>query len=105
MESSASTTVISVLSSSYARSSVEQYILEPSASIPVHAEVADHHICSPAENVSNAGAVQSVDHFQPVQRSIPCGESVAPSTTMGPLTLEEWKLAMKLQIQRDLKQL
>ena len=114
MESSTFTTdVMSALSSSDARSSesVEQYLLEPSASSLVHAEAADQQICPPVENVSNAGAVQSVDHLQPVQRSSPCGEnlhvgeSVAPSTTMGPLTFEEWKLAMKLQIQRDFQQL
>ena len=114
MESSTSTTdVISALSSSDAKSSesVEQYILGPSASSPVHAEAADHQICSPVENVSNAGAVQSVDNLQPVQRSCPCGENlqvgetVAPSTTMSPLTLEECKLAMKLQIERDFQQL
>ncbi|XP_068723163.1 uncharacterized protein [Montipora capricornis] len=109
MDSSTSTTdVISALSSSDTRSSesVEQYILEPSASSPVHAQAADHQICSPVKIVLNAGAVQSVDHLQPVQRSFShVGESVAPSTTMGPLTLEERKLAMKLQIQRDFQQL
>ena len=114
LESSTSTTdVISALSSSDARSSesVEQYILEPSASSPVHAEAVDHQIRLPVENVLNAGAVQSVVHLQPLQRSSPrgenlhLGESVAPSTTMGPLTLEECKFAMKLQIQRDFQQL
>ena len=113
-DSAISTTgIISALSSSDARSSesVEQYIFKPSASSPVHAEAADHQIRSPVENVSNAGAVQSVDHLQPVQGSSPggenlhVGETVAPSTTMGPLTLAEHKLAMKLQIQRDFQQL
>ena len=113
-ESATSTSdVISALSSSDARSSdpVEHYILEPSASSPVHAAAADHQIRSPIENALNTGAVKSVDQFQPVQRSSPggenldVGETVAPSTTMGPLTLEERKLAMKLQIQRDFQQL
>ena len=113
-ESATSTSnVISALSSSDARSSdlVEHYILEPSASSPVHAEAADHQIRSPVENALNAGVVKSVDQLQPVQRSFPGGENlhvgktVVPSTTMGPLTLEECKLAMKLQIQRDFQQL
>lgn len=95
-----------------ARSSdpVEQYILEPSALSPVHAEVADHQISSPAENALSDGAVITVDQLQPVQSPSSGGENlhvetVAPSTTMGPLTLEERKLAMKLQIQRDFQQL
>ena len=105
--------VISALSSSDARSSdpVEQYILESSASSPVHVEAVDHQISSPVENALSAGAVISVDQLQPVQRPSSGGENlhveetVAPSTAMGPLTLEERKLAMKLQIQRDFQQL
>ena len=113
-ESATSTSnVISALSSSDARSSdsVEHYILEPSASSRVHAEAANHQIHSPVENALNAGAVKSVDQLQSVQRSSPSGENlhegktVAPSTTMGLLTLEECKLAMKLQIQRDFQEL
>ena len=113
-ESATSTNdVISALSSSDARSSdpVELYILEPSASSPVHVEEADYQISSPVENALSAGAVISVDQLQPVQRPSSGGENlhveetVAPSTTMGPLTLEERKLAMKLQIQRDFEQL
>lgn len=59
----------------------------------------------------NAGAVQSVDDLQPAQspssggENVRVDEAVTSPTVMGPLSFEEHKLAMQLQIQRDFQQL